>query len=117
MPRTEAETRKLLIDGLLGSAGWKVDNPAHVSTEFTINLDSPILAEDQVFYHKKQEFSDYVLLGKNGKAIAVVEAKKTSKDAALGREQAKQYCYNIQKEHGGDNGVNNYSSKARVDMA
>jgi len=36
------------------------------------------------------EFSDYVLLGKNGKPIAVVEAKKSSTDAEIGREQAKQ---------------------------
>ena len=32
---------------------------------------------------------------KDGKPLAVVEAKKTSVDAAIGREQAKQYCYNI----------------------
>jgi type I restriction enzyme R subunit len=31
-----------------------------------------------------------------------VEAKKTSKDATLGREQAKQYCYNIRKDKGGE---------------
>ena len=102
MPLSEAETRKQLIDGLLDSAGWKVDNPAHVTTEFKIDLDSPVVSEPETIYNKKQEFSDYVLLGKNGKPIAVVEAKKTSKDAALGREQAKQYCYNIQKEHGGE---------------
>ena len=35
------------------------------------------------------------MLGKDGKPLAVVEAKKTSVDAAIGREQAKQYCYNI----------------------
>jgi len=28
--------------------------------------------------------------------------KKTAKDAANGREQAKQYCYKIQKESGGE---------------
>jgi type I restriction enzyme R subunit len=39
-------------------------------------------------------------LGKDGKPIAVVEAKRTSKEAALGREQAKQYCYNLQKQLG-----------------
>lgn len=32
--------------------------------------------------------------------MQVVEAKKTSKDPALGREQAKQYCRNIQKQFG-----------------
>lgn len=31
---------------------------------------------------------------------AVIEAKKTSKDPEIGREQAKQYCYNIQKQYG-----------------
>ncbi|MCG8669929.1 MAG: DEAD/DEAH box helicase family protein, partial [Pseudomonadales bacterium] len=30
------------------------------------------------------------------------EAKKSSKDAAIGREQAKQYCYNIQAQLGGE---------------
>ena len=43
-----------------------------------------------------------MLLGKDGKPLAVIEAKKTSKDAALGREQARQYCYNIQKQLGGE---------------
>ena len=48
-----------------------------------------------------REFSDYVLLGQNGKLLAVVEAKKSSKKAELGREQAKQYCINIQTDQGG----------------
>lgn len=42
------------------------------------------------------------MLGKDGKPLAVVEAKKTSVDAALGREQAKQYCYNVQSTLGGE---------------
>lgn len=41
-------------------------------------------------------------LGKNGKPLAVVEAKKTSKDPTLGREQAKQYSHKIQKQLGGE---------------
>jgi len=32
----------------------------------------------------------------------VIEAKKTSRDAAIGREQAKQYCHNIQQQLGGE---------------
>ena len=31
------------------------------------------------------QYSDYILLGKDGKALAVVEAKKTSVDAAFYR--------------------------------
>jgi len=32
--------------------------------------------------------------------LLLLKQKKTSVDAAIGREQAKQYCYNIQNEHG-----------------
>ena len=42
------------------------------------------------------------MLGKDRKPLAVVEAKKSSRDAAIGREQAKQYCHNIQKQLGGE---------------
>src|ERR1035437_6130782 len=34
--------------------------------------------------------------------MSVVEAKRSSKTAELGREQAKQYCNNIQERHGGE---------------
>lgn len=42
------------------------------------------------------------MLGKDGRPLAVIEAKKTNKDAQLGREQAKQYCINIQKQTQGE---------------
>jgi type I restriction enzyme R subunit len=41
------------------------------------------------------------LLGRDGKLLAVVEAKKSSKDPAIGQEQGEQYCCNIQKKLGG----------------
>ena len=37
-------------------------------------------------------FVDYVLFGENGKPLAVVEAKRTSKDAKYGQQQAKLYA-------------------------
>ncbi|MCA9816689.1 MAG: DEAD/DEAH box helicase family protein [Cyanobacteria bacterium HKST-UBA01] len=102
MNQTEAQTRKEIIDKLLVSSGWDIDDPTRVAREFDISVDLPEgVSEPQTSYQGHQ-FSDYVLLGKDGKPLAVVEAKKTSKDAALGREQAKQYCYNIQKELGGE---------------
>ena len=64
-----------------------------VVEEFDIHINE---AAEPVTPYAGHQFSDYVLLGKDGKPLAVVEAKKTSVDAALGREQAKQYCYNIQ---------------------
>ncbi|MFS0670139.1 DEAD/DEAH box helicase family protein [Peribacillus frigoritolerans] len=98
--KNEAETRKELIDAKLYAAGWDVNNLAHVSQEFDITMPLPDgVAESRTPYEGHQ-FSDYVLFGRDGKPLAVVEAKKSSKDAAIGREQAKQYCYNIQKQYG-----------------
>lgn len=67
-----------------------------VVEEFDIVVDSNIVSEPLTPFAGHQ-YSDYVLLGKDGKPLAVVEAKKTSVDAAIGREQAKQYCYNIKQ--------------------
>ncbi len=98
----EAKTRKELIDIQLMDAGWNIDDRSQVSIEFDINVGLPNgISEPQTPYQGHQ-FSDYVLHGKDGKVLAVVEAKKTSVDAELGREQAKQYCQNIQKEAGGE---------------
>jgi type I restriction enzyme R subunit len=102
MTRTEAQARSELIDNQLAQSGWNVKDPTQVIEEFDILTPLPLgVAEPRTPYEGHQ-FSDYVLLGKDRKPLAVVEAKKTSKDAALGREQAKQYCYNIQKQLGGE---------------
>jgi len=98
---TEQETRIALIDVALKKAGWNVDDPGQVVQEYDILVDPLQVAEARTPYGGHQ-FSDYVLLGRDRKPLAVVEAKKTSKDAALGREQAKQYCYNIRKDKGCD---------------
>lgn len=102
MTNSEAETRTRLIDKQLAISGWNVKDKTQVVEEFDIRTPLPEgVAEPRTPYEGHQ-FSDYVLLGKDGKPIAVIEAKKTSKDAAIGREQAKQYCYNIKKQFGGE---------------
>lgn len=93
--RTEADTRRFLIDVKLAAAGWDIDNRAQVILEFDIDVSSSDRVAEVPTPYAGHQFSDYVLLGRDGKPVAVVEAKKTSKDAALGREQAKQYCINI----------------------
>jgi type I restriction enzyme, R subunit len=105
---TESDTRKEIIDARLQLAGWNVSDRTQVVEEFIVTLVDDgkgtaklDLRESPAIYGTR-EFSDYVLLGKNGKPIAVVEAKKSSKNAELGREQAKQYCQNIQTQHGGE---------------
>ncbi len=97
---SEKETRASLIDRQLQLASWAVDDPMQVVREFRIESPSALSASEPFLGHDGVQFSDYVLLGKNGHPLAVVEAKKTSVDAAIGREQAKQYCHGIQEQLG-----------------
>ncbi len=97
--KNEKLTRKEIIDNRLKQADWDVTDRTQVIEEFDIHLT---VVEEPATPYAGHQYSDYVLLGKDGKPLAVVEAKKTSVDAALGREQAKQYCYNIQSTQGGD---------------
>jgi type I restriction enzyme R subunit len=104
---TEKTTRRQIIDQRLKDAGWSVADPSQVIQEFFISSpvdqsSAGLILHDEPASDDSHEFSDYALLGKNGKPIAVVESKKSSKDAELGREQCKQYCYNIQKKDGGE---------------
>lgn len=97
--KSEKLTRKEIIDHRLKQADWNVTDRTQVIEEFDIHLT---VVEEPTTPYAGHQYSDYVLLGKDGKPLAVVEAKKTSVDAALGREQAKQYCYNIQSTQGGE---------------
>lgn len=105
---SEATTRKEIIDLRLKEAGWNVADRTQVFEEYFVsplgsgNGEASSASSEGLPKSGPREFSDYVLLGKNGKAIAVVEAKRSSKNAELGREQAKQYCQNIQAQNGGD---------------
>jgi type I restriction enzyme R subunit len=78
----ESQTRAELIDKRLLQSSWNIQNHSQVIKEFSVD----------------GLFVDYVLLAKDGKPLAVVEAKKSSKDAELGREQAKQYCETLRDE-------------------
>ena len=83
MSKSEAQTRSELIDQQLTQSGWNVKDPTQVIEEFDILTALPQgVAEPRTPYGGHQ-FSDYVLLGKDRKPLAVVEAKKSSKDAAI----------------------------------
>lgn len=94
--KNEKLTRKEIIDNRLKQAGWNVTDRTQVIEEFFISVENNVVNEPSTTY--SSEFSDYVLLGKDGKPLAVVEAKKSSVDARIGEEQAKQYAFNIQKQ-------------------
>lgn len=100
MAKSEALTRSELIDKQLAASGWNVNDPTQVVEEFDILTGLPEGVDEPRTPYEGHQFSDYVLLGKDRKPLAVIEAKKSSRDAAIGREQAKQYCYNIQKQLG-----------------
>lgn len=99
MDRTEAQTRREIIDKNLFTSGWKVDDPSQVSLEFDIYLGNQMRVSDEFkTVYTDHQFVDYLLLGKDSKPLAVLEAKRSSKDANLGKEQALQYANNIHQK-------------------
>lgn len=102
MDISEAKTRQDIIDLRLLKAGWDVNNPSQVTSELDIWIGLPEGIEEPEHEHQGFQYADYVLLGADGYPLAVVEAKKTSKDARIGQEQARQYAVNIQKNSGKD---------------
>ena len=102
MTKNEAQTRKEIIDKRLAKSGWDVTNPTQVSKELDIWVGFPkgYTLNDRIKTEfSGHQFADYALLGDDGHPLAVVEAKKTSKDARIGQEQAKQYAQNIKKNN------------------
>ena len=91
----EATTRRRLIDQALLAAGWNVgvDGESNEQVKQELKLTGlPTPSGDG--------FADYVLYGDDGKPLAVVEAKKTAKDARAGGEQARQYADALEKATG-----------------
>ena len=84
---SEFETRKQFIDLDLKIAGWDITN---IREEVEVR-GMPNTQE--------KGYIDYVLYGENGKPLAVVEAKRTSKDAKIGQQQAKLYADCLEKEY------------------
>jgi type I restriction enzyme R subunit len=91
----EETTRRRFIDQALIAAGWNVGangvNTEQVRQEVRL-CTMPTLSGEG--------FADYVLYGDDGKPLAVIEAKKTAKDARIGGEQARIYATCLEKETG-----------------
>lgn len=62
----ESQTRQHIIDKRLAEAGWRVDDVTQVVLEFVVEKSN--IAEPREKYGNT--FSDYVLLGKDGKPLA-----------------------------------------------
>ncbi len=86
---SEAETRKAFIDLLLKEAGWHLEATRNFEIEVTGMPNEG-----------GQGFVDYVLWGDDGKPLMLVEAKRTTKSAQEGQQQAKLYADCLEKQYG-----------------
>lgn len=86
---SEAETRRLYVDLLLREAGWKVAEREGeiIAREACIEIEVQGMPNGS-----GTGYADYVLFDADGTPLAVIEAKRTSKDAAEGRRQAELYA-------------------------
>lgn len=90
---SEFETRKKYIDVDMKAMGWKFTGPdADVQEEYKVEDMSGVLGQTG--------YADYVLFGRNGLPLAVVEAKRTSKDPNVGRKQAVLYADCLERKFG-----------------
>jgi type I restriction enzyme, R subunit len=91
----EETTRHRLIDQELIEAGWDV-GPRGKDTD-EVRQEVPLCTMPT---ESGEGYADYVLYGDDGKPLAVIEAKKTAKDALVGAEQARIYATCLEKETG-----------------
>lgn len=86
---SEAETRRYLIDVDLRRAGWPLDKTRDLEYEVRGMPNAQGIG-----------YADYVLWGDDGRPLGVVEAKKTTVDPQVGKQQAKLYADCLERMHG-----------------
>ena len=90
---SEFQTRKIYIDVDLKFMGWKFDGTdADVQEEYPVQGMTGVVGQ--------MGYCDYVLFGKDGLPLAVIEAKRTSKDPNIGRKQAVLYADCLERKFG-----------------
>jgi len=97
---SEAETRQILIDSQLEKAGWSCLRKNLLREFLLADLPSKTGEEqgpevDQA----NREYIDYVMSDRNGRPWAIVEAKRTSREALGGKRQAADYADRICAAH------------------
>ena len=86
---SEQETRYSIIDPLIKKAEWNLSDHTQVGFEI------PVQNYDKT---RVTGFTDYCLYRSNGEVLAVVEAKKTSRDPRVGQQQVLDYVTEIEKK-------------------
>lgn len=95
---TEAQTRKQYIDLYLQEAGW--DLSEHFGLALPAKACIEIHVDGLPTTPNGDGRCDYVLFGRDGKPLAVVEAKRTTVSAEAGRHQAMLYADALEAQYG-----------------
>ena len=100
---TEAEIRRDSIDKQLAEAGWSRER-GNLVTEVVLSGTGKGIKESSQDYlpppgtEGSRAFADYVLLGKDGEPLAVLEAKRDSRSPLEGEYQAVEYAERIHQQ-------------------
>ena len=86
---SEYKTRKAYIDYMLMDAGW-TEGADWLNEVELHGMPNP----------SGVGYADYVLYGADGRALAVIEAKRTCVDVSKGRQQAKLYADLLEAKYG-----------------
>ena len=86
---SEYKTRKVYIDSMLEETGWTEGKDWINEMELTGMPNQ-----------SGKGYADYVLFGDDGRPLAIIEAKRTCEDPAVGRNQAKLYADILEKKYG-----------------
>jgi type I restriction enzyme R subunit len=98
--KLESQTRQEQIDLQLGRAGWAKDSRRLIEE---LVIQSPLAVGDQITsYRTVNEFADYALLDSLGRPLAIVEAKRSSRDPLEGERQAADYADALRAKQGLD---------------
>src|SRR6266705_4006024 len=93
---TEAQVRLQKIDGQLSRVGWSRAQGNLVKEHFLKGTtNGKQVHEDTASYNRGDERGDYLLMGRHGEPLAIVEAKRDERDPLEGKRQAEDYADHI----------------------
>lgn len=94
---SEADTRKLYVDLYLREAGWDILDEENIVQPGKAGIEIEVQGMPNP---KGIGYCDYVLYGRDGNPLAIVEVKKTSVDPEKGRHQVDLYAECMKKVYG-----------------
>lgn len=108
MDLNEFQTRKQKIDVLLREQGWVVGERSKIiievdtkQSDFTSQNYKTV--SETLKNNLESKYVDYLLLDSHGNPVAIIEAKRTSKDPILtAQKQAEEYADDIKNQTGKD---------------